>query len=161
MKLIKVLKKIFFICGLIHGFLAPGIASSQFFNLSKFVVHPTFERYCLTHSVSTCVSYGFTAAREIDFILSFSQVLPIDEWYWSERSAVFLSSGGSRESNFTFLGGLSIFRITISGLLVWQLPVVFPLGGYGLSELLPGDLYFILLQSESYFPLNQLFIQFE
>ena len=83
----------------------------------------------MTHSASSCVSYGFTAAREYDFILSFSQVLPIVEWYWSERSAVFWSSGGSRESNFIFLGGLSIFWITISGLLVWLLSMMFPLGG--------------------------------
>ena len=52
----------------------------------------------------------------------FFQVLPIVEWYWSERSAVFWSSGGSRESNF--LGGLSIFWMIISGLMVWPLSMM-------------------------------------
>ena len=50
MNLIKVLKKMLLFSYLESWFLAPGSASSQFFNLSKFVAHPTFERYCLSHS---------------------------------------------------------------------------------------------------------------
>ena len=104
----------------------------------------------MTHSASPWISYGFTAARERDLFWVF-QVLPTFEWYWSVHSAVFWFSSGSRESNF--LGGLSIFRIIISGLMVWQLSMTsHKVGVWRISAATCFFcLIFILMHVESFF----------